>query len=247
MQLTLSEPRLLKESVNVVAELVNEVTMRIDKDKIEIVAIDPASVAMVEFKLLSSAFVEYSVPVPQELAINLDHLKQVLKRAKATDTISISLGEDKHRLTIQFQGAHKKTFNIPLINIEEGEQKLPTLDYKSKVTLPSEKLDEAVEDMSVISESLSLNVVPEKLIVRAESSLKDAKVELPSTEETVIILDGPEMSSKYSIEYLKKMAKASKLADTVSLELGNDYPLRMEYKLLDKLRLSFILAPRVSN
>ena len=46
MQLTLSEPRLLKESVNVVSELVNEVTMKIDKDKIEIVAIDPASVAM---------------------------------------------------------------------------------------------------------------------------------------------------------------------------------------------------------
>ena len=55
------------------------------------------------------------------------------------------------------------------------------------------------------------------------------------------------MSSKYSIEYLKKISKASKLADVVSLEFANDYPLRAEYKLLDKLRLSFILAPRVSN
>ena len=247
MQLTLSEPRLLKESVNVVSELVNEVTMKIDKDKIEIVAIDPASVTMVEFKLLSSAFVEFNVPVPLELAINLDHLKQVLKRAKASDTISMSLGEDKHRLTIQFQGAHKKIFNIPLINIEEAEQQLPTLTYNSKVTMSSEKFDEAVEDMGVISESLALNIVPDKFVVKSESSMKDAKVELPPTEETVIILDGEAVSSKYSIEYLKKMAKASKLADTVSLELGNDYPLRMEYKLLDKLRLSFILAPRVSN
>ncbi|MBT4441395.1 DNA polymerase sliding clamp, partial [archaeon] len=40
---------------------------------------------------------------------------------------------------------------------------------------------------------------------------------------------------------------ASKLADSVSLEFGNDYPLRAEYKLLDKLRLAFILAPRGSN
>ena len=73
MKLSLSEPRLLKESINIISDLVTEVTLRVDKDKIEVVAIDPASVAMVEYKLLSSAFVEYSVPVPQELAINLDH------------------------------------------------------------------------------------------------------------------------------------------------------------------------------
>ena len=247
MKLSLSEPRLLKESINIIADLVTEVTLRVDKDKIEVVAIDPASVAMVEYKLLSSAFVEYSVPVPQELAINLDHLKQILKRSKATDTVTIALDEAKQRLTIILKGGNTKTFNIPLINIEENEQQIPNLDFKTKVSLPSEKFDEAVEDMNIVSESVALNVHPDKLYFRAESNLKDAQVEMPSTEETVIILDGDAISSKYSTEYLKKIAKASKLSDSVSLEFDNDYPLRVEYKLLDKLRLSFILAPRVSN
>jgi proliferating cell nuclear antigen len=247
MKLTLGEPRLLKESVNIISELVNEVTLKVDRDKIEIVAIDPASVAMVEFKLLSSAFVEYSVPAPQELAINLDHLKQVLKRAKATDTITFTLDNEKNRLQILLKGGAKKTFNIPLITIDESEQVLPNLDYQSKITLPSAKFDEVVEDMDIISESMAMHVQPERFLVRAESSLKDAQVEMPSTDEVIIILDGDAMQSKYSIEYLKKISKASKLADTVSLEIGEDYPLRVEYKLLDKLRLSFILAPRVSN
>ena len=247
MKLTLGEPRLLKESISIISELVSEVTLKIDKDKIEIIAIDPASVAMIDFKLLSSAFVEYEVPAPQELAINLDHLKQVLRRSKPTDTITLGLDTEKNRLNILLQGNNKKSFNLPLINIEEGEQQLPNLDFKTKVSLAADRFDETVEDMSIVSESVSLHVQPDKFIVKAESNLKDASVEILGTEETVIILDSDAVSSKYSIEYLKKISKASKLADTVSLEFANDYPLRAEYKLLDKLRLSFILAPRVSN
>ena len=247
MKLTLAEPRLMKESINIISELVNEVTLKVDQDKIAIVAIDPANVAMVDFKLLSSAFIEYSVPKPQELALNLDHFRQVLKRSKPTDTITISLDEQKNRLQIELKGDSSRTFNIPLINIEENEQKIPSLEFKTKVSLSSAKFDDAVEDMSIVAESIILNTMPDKFVVRAESNMKDAKVVLPATEETVIELDGDGFSSKYSLEYLKKISKANKLSDSVSLEFAQDYPLRAEYKLLDKLRLSFILAPRVSN
>ena len=184
MQLTLAEPRLMKESINIISELVNEVTLRVDKDKIEIVAIDPANVAMVDYKLLSSAFVEYEVPKPEELAINLDHLKQVLKRAKPTDTISVGHDEEKNRLTIQLKGDSKRTFNIPLINVEENEQKIPSLTFKTKVTMSSSKFDDAVEDMGIVAESVSFTTEPDKFLVLAESNMKDARIELPSLSAT---------------------------------------------------------------
>jgi len=248
MKLTLAEPRLLKESMNIISELVNEVTLKVDQDKIEIIAIDPANVAMIDFKLLSSAFVEFTVPKPQELAINLEHLKVVLKRAKPVDTLTLELDEDKNRLQVNFSGLSAKKFNIPLINIDENEHKLPDLSFATKVSLSSSIFDEAIEDMGVVAESVALVSSKETFVVKCESNLRDAKVTMPSSDDVVIINDsGEEVFSKYSIEYLKKITKASKLADQVSLEFGPDYPLRAEYKLLDKLRLSFILAPRVSS
>ncbi|MFH1972200.1 MAG: proliferating cell nuclear antigen (pcna) [archaeon] len=246
MQLVLAEPRLLKESINIISELVNEVTLNVTQDSIELIAIDPANVAMIDFKLLSSAFVEYNVEKPEELAINLDHLKSVLKRAKPTDTVTINLDEDKNRLKISLKGSNSRTFNIPLINIEEAEQKLPNLTFTSKVSMSSARFDEAIEDMDVVAESVGFLSSNNSFVIKSESNLKDAKVNIAASEETTIISE-EENSSKYSIEYLKKVSKASKLSDTVSLEFGNDYPLRAEYKLLDKLRLAFILAPRVSN
>ncbi|MBS3164526.1 DNA polymerase sliding clamp, partial [Candidatus Woesearchaeota archaeon] len=53
--------------------------------------------------------------------------------------------------------------------------------------------------------------------------------------------------SKYSVEYLKKMVPAAKLADSVQIKFSQDYPLMLDYKVIDKVSLSFILAPRVDN
>ena len=43
------------------------------------------------------------------------------------------------------------------------------------------------------------------------------------------------------------MIKAAKLSRSLSLEFGTDYPMRIVFKELDKIKLSFILAPRVQE
>ncbi|MBT7148520.1 hypothetical protein HN947_00100, partial [Candidatus Woesearchaeota archaeon] len=77
MKLTLAEPRTLVDSINVISEIVNEVRFDVDGEKIGLVAMDPANVAMIDFKLFSSAFSEYSVDKSHQLCISLDSLKAV--------------------------------------------------------------------------------------------------------------------------------------------------------------------------
>ncbi|HII72199.1 TPA: hypothetical protein HA265_05585 [Candidatus Woesearchaeota archaeon] len=86
------------------------------------------------------------------------------------------------------------------------------------------------------------------LTVLAEGDLSKARIEIPSKGDTIIVSDSHDtIKAKYSIEYLKKMITASKLADDVTIQFNNDYPLKLEYKAVDKLFLSFILAPRVES
>ena len=51
MKLTLTEPRYLRDSILIISELVNEVNLKFTKDKVELIAVDPATVAMVFFRL----------------------------------------------------------------------------------------------------------------------------------------------------------------------------------------------------
>jgi len=109
-------------------------------------------------------------------------------------------------------------------------------------------LNEAIEDVSIIAESVQLICDTKTFTVSAEGDLSQAKIEIPADDNTVITKDGEEiLKAKYSIEYLKKMIQGSKLSDEVLIRFGNDYPLKLEYKTTDKLLLSFILAPRVDN
>jgi len=245
MKLVLSEPRLLKESVGIISELVNEVTFKLDKEKIEITAMDPANVAMIMFKLLSSAFVEYNVKDEQEFSVNLDNLNQVLKRSKPTDTVILETTDNKLKITLK--GDSTRTFSLSLIDIEDSEQKIPELKFDVKVDLPSTTLTEAVDDMDIVAESVALIAETNKLTVQSEGRFNAAKVEMLTNDTMVIKMKEKQVLSKYSIEYLKKIVKGSKLADSVSLNFGREYPLRADYKVMDKLMLSFILAPRVDN
>ncbi|MAF37097.1 proliferating cell nuclear antigen (pcna) [archaeon] len=248
MKLTLTEPRFLKEPIAIISELVTDVKFKVNKDKIELVAMDPANVAMINFKLLASAFVEYDVEDDKTIGINLEHFRNVLRRAKPTDTVTLVLDEEKNRLTIQLKGESTRTFRLALIDIEDTGQKVPELKFPLTIETSTMLFDEAVEDMDIVSESILFSVDNQKFYIKASGTTNNASIEITTDDETTITTEGDaKIESRYSIEYLKKLIRISRLTDTVVVKFNNDYPLMLEYNVLNKLQFRVILAPRVAN
>ncbi len=247
MKLTLAEPKYLREPILIISELVSEVRIKLDHDKLELVAMDPANVAMIVFRLLSSAFVEYELKDPVEMALNLDHLKQILRRAKPSDTLTLQLDEAKNRLNINLRGENNRDFHLSLINLEDKEQKIPDLKFTTRIETLSSLFDEAVEDMDVVSDSVALVADSNKFIIQAEGNLSQAKVEALQSDDTLIKTGSGVIKSRYSIEYLKKVIKGSKLSSNVVLQFDKDYPLKIDYIVKDKLSLTTSLGPIVPN
>lgn len=246
MKLCLAEPSYLKDSISIISDLVNEARFKVSKDSIEMAAMDPANVAMVIFKLLSSAFTEYNVPKETEFAINLSNLKQVLRRANPNDTLTLELADNK--LKVQLKSNSTRTFNLPTIDFDQKEQKIPDLKFPVTIKCHSNVLNEAIEDVDIVADSVTFLAEPKKFTIHAEGDLSQANIEMPENESIKIEIEGDEkIKSKYSIEYLKKMINGSKLSDEVVISFNKDYPLKLDYKVVDRVLLSFILAPRVEN
>lgn len=246
MKLSLAEPKYLKDSISIISELVNEGTFKITPDAVELVAMDPANVAMIDFKLLSSCFTEYDVKEETKISINLGNLKQILRRANPSDILNIELKDNK--LNVQLKGASTRTFSLPIIDLDEKEQKVPNLEFPITINTTAEALNEAIEDVDIVADSVSFMAEPDKLTIQAEGDLSHAHIEIPKSDSTEIKTVGSsKVKAKYSIEYLKKMMNGSKLADNVSIQFNKDYPLRLSFVEQDKVALSFVLAPRVEN
>jgi proliferating cell nuclear antigen len=243
MKLTLAEPRLLKDSVTIISDLVTEARFKLTKDAMELVAMDPANVAMVIFKLLSSSFVEYEVKAETSFAINLNDLKAVLRRAKPNDTLTLDVDE---KLVITLKSNATRRFELPLLDTEDKEQRVPDLKFDAEIQMDSTVLTEAIEDMDIVGESVVFMIDKDSLKIMSASELNKAEVDIPSTGNTKIKAKD-KVKSKFSIEYLKKMIQGAKLSDKAVLKFSMDYPLRLEFTSVDKLQLAFILAPRVDN
>jgi len=245
MKLVLAETNYLKDSISIISDLVNEASFKIGPNSVELVAMDPANVAMVVFKLLSSCFTEYNVKEEMNLAINLSNLKQILRRAGSDDVLIMELAKD-NRLQVQLKGRSTRTFSIPIIELEEKEQKVPELNFNATAKIPCHIFNEAIEDADIVAESVSFESEEKKFTITAEGDLSKAKIEIKEDDNVKIAAEN-KVKSKYSLEYLKKMIGGCKLADDVTVQFSKDYPLKLDYKTVDKVLLSFILAPRVEN
>ncbi|MBN1175938.1 proliferating cell nuclear antigen (pcna) [Candidatus Woesearchaeota archaeon] len=244
MKLTLAEPKYLKESVSIISEIVTEATIKVNEDGIELIAMDPANVALVVFRLLSSSFVSYEIDGPTSITLNLNNLKQVLRRTKGGDTLTLELEENK--LKIVLQSTSKRTFHLPLIDMEEKEQKVPELSFNTTIVTQSSILNDGVDDVDIVGESVTLASKEGLFSISSKGDLTKADVAIPADKVTKVVVE-EESKAKYSIEYLKKMIAGGKLSDVVQIKFSNDYPLKLEYLVQNKLELSFILAPRVDN
>jgi len=120
------------------------------------------------------------------------------------------------------------------------------IKFSTRIELPSDTLSDAVEDTSSISDALLFVAQPDKFTIKAEGNMSKANIDLIPDDKLRIKCTGT-TKAKYSVDYLKKMIAGSKLSDNVELEFAESYPLKISYKVVDKLLLSFILAPRTEN
>ena len=245
MMLKLDEPKLLSDAVAIISELVTEVRARVTKQGISIIAIDPANVALVMLKLPASSFSQFKLEndETEELGLNLSDLKAVLRRCGAGSSLVIE--RQDNTLNFNIQDKVKRSFSLALIDTNAEDKQAPKLEFSSKVEIDSSLFADAIEDASIVADACTFltNKKDGIFVIEAKGSLNSARAEFSSDEAKLNVQDA---KSKYSVEYLKKFIKASKLSEKALLQFSTDYPMQLDFKT-EGIELGFVLAPRVET
>ncbi len=244
---TLTEANLLTDSIATIGELIDEGIFKIAKDGISLVAADRALVAVVDFKISSSAFEKYELDKEIQIGLNVTNLLSIMKRTAADDKLSLNLSESK--LEIVLENSSKRRFSVPLLDL--GQEEVPPIDqleFKAVAEIKPEVIQYGIADADIVSDSVIFEASENKFGMKAEGDISSAQLELEKGNSSLISLKSDkEIQARYPLDYLKKMIKAAKLADSVTLQWGQDYPMKMSFKAGDKVHLSFVVAPRVSE
>lgn len=239
MLVKLDNPSLLSKAIEIISELVTEVRIKINDFGMSIVAIDPANVAMVGFKLPKSSFSRFETD-NEILGINLEDFKRILKRCGTKS--SLILERKENVLNIRIEDRILRNFSLMLINVDSEDKEMPNLEFSSRVELNSGDFVDSIEDCSVVAEACSF-IVQEKNFVVEAKGMNSARSEFSGDEAEI---NAEDCKARYSLEYLSKFLKGAKLCEKTVLNFAENHPLKMELRS-EGMELSFILAPRVET
>jgi len=108
-------------------------------------------------------------------------------------------------------------------------------------------LSQGIDDADIIADAVALEMSSEGFRMTSEGDSNKTELKLAAGNAALTNLDVKSPAkSKYPLEYLKSLTKASRIADTATLALSTDYPARIEFKGANA-SIAMVLAPRVSE
>ncbi|QGN07758.1 DNA polymerase sliding clamp [Halorhabdus sp. CBA1104] len=236
----------LRTALDSVSVLVEECKLRLEEDGLEIRAVDPANVGMVDLSLSAAAFESYETD-GGVIGVNLSRLEDIAGMAEAGQLVHLELDEETRKLEIAIDGLE---YTLALIDPDSIRQEpdLPDLDLSADIVLEGRDVNRAVKASDMVSDHIALGVdeAEDMFYVDAEGDTDDVHFEL-GREELIDLTAGP-ARSLFSLDYLKDMNKAIPSDAEVRMELGEEFPVKMHFDIAEgQGSVTYMLAPRVQS
>ncbi len=234
----------LKTILDAVSTLVDEAKIQVTPEGMSLKAVDPAHVAMVDLSIGKKAFVEYKA-TDMDMGVDLDKLKDILKLAGSGDTIEMEYKEDAHRLVFKIGHITRRMALVDTANM--GDPKVPNLNLPNQVTVLASELQQGIKASEAVSDHVALVAEGKTFELIADGDTDQVHLKLEDGE--LIKIQAPEKSrSLFSLDYFANMSKVAKPADALTLHLGTDYPVKIEFDIADGMgHIVYLLAPRIES
>jgi proliferating cell nuclear antigen len=231
-----------------ISTLVDEATFEATVEGISFRGMDPSHVALIDIHWPNSAFDGYECDASVKFGVRVDEFSKLIKRADKKDSVDISIGDDS-MLLIRIYDGYRREYKMRLIDSSPSATPLPKLNFNSRVVLTAMAFDKALSDVQVVSEYISIESDPKKVVFLGKSDSGEAEIILESGNEGLEELSIKEASkATYSLDYLSKISKAvSTVGGSVTAEFSSKMPLRLQFRVANVGRIHFYLAPRVQD
>jgi len=240
----------LKEFIGVVGSLVDEAKVNVNEDGMQIKAVDPSHVAMIEANLVKSAFDSYEAK-SMEMGMDIDKFKNVLTVAGKDEMVDLEKDNDLNRLVVNIGNL---TRAMPLLDTSGmPDPKVPSLDLPSTVNVVVNEIAQGLKASKSVSDHIALSTDKNNFRLVCEGDNQNS-VDLSLGKEQLEKLDSPdEATSLFSLEYFSLMVNSLPADRILHINLGTDLPVKIDADLaVDDMtgaqgNVKFLLAPRIDR
>ncbi|AAM88733.1 DNA polymerase sliding clamp [Natrialba phage PhiCh1] len=236
----------LESFTDPISQLVEECKVNLNEDGLHVRAVDPANVGMVESNAHASGFESYEADGGL-IGLNVDRFEDVIGMANSGDLVHLELDEETRKLAIQIEGME---FTLALIDPDSirAEPDIPDLDLTSEIVLEGRHIDRGIKAADMVSDHITLAVDEKEELFEIEAEGDTDDVHIGLERDDLIDLQVGPARSLFSLDYLKDMSKAIDAGDEVTIELGEEFPVKLAFTTEEgNVDVQYMLSPRIQS
>lgn len=231
-------------------------------------SMDPSHIALIDIIWPDTAFEKYECTSTVKFGLKISDFAKIMKRANPNDLVEVNanIKASDNSLNIKTTGGYIRNYKMNLLTFgNEKSSPLPKLTFDSKMIIGAYALDKIMADIQVIANNMTIETIAGKSAVtfsgntdngdaiimvdstnhNGDSDRKEIEDPLYTVQEVIVKENS---KSAYNMDYISKIVKAlAPSCDTITLEYSSKKPLRLEFVLLNALKVQFFLAPRIDN
>ena len=226
-----------KRAIDAISSFISEGNFRFNDEGISLRAVDPSQIVLVNFLMKKSAFDAFEIE-PTFVGLDLVELSRIMARAQPGDKMTLKMSDSE--LNIRLDGEISRNFSLPLLDVSDSEVRMPSPDFDASVEISARILKEAFKDAMLFGSSVVLRIKEGEMTIEARGSSGTLHT-VAKQAKGITIKSKSGVMSKYSLNFLQNIVKDAEPDQKVLLELKNDAPMRVSYRL-GPAQIEFYLA-----
>lgn len=236
----------LQDTISYISVLVDEGKIHFTDSGWEVRAVDPANVGMTDLFLDADVFNEYDLE-DDLIGININRFADIIGMANNDDVVYMTLDQETRKLHIAIPPLE---WTIALLDPEtiRDEPDLPDLELPAEFEIPGKEFSRGIKAAEMVSDHVKLesDSSDTPLSMVAEGDTDDVDLELD--ENNLEDFTPADCSSLFALSYLNDIATVVPKDKTLTLELGDDFPLIATVQYAEYTSsATYMVAPRITS
>lgn len=253
MEVTISKAKSLKKVFESIKDLLNEVSLDVSSEHIEIMSMDSSHVSLTVLRLNPEFFEKFKCTKSFSFGFSILSFIKILKCANDDDKVVLKTKFESDKLEIFFNGSKKtQDFELKLLEIDQQQMGIPEQEYDYILKPDSKDFAASVRNIAGFTDTVSIEINDQKeLVLSSAGDDVDIKMKFGNTEEDemeVLESDSEPLKLAFAIKFINFFMKASTLSEKVEISISKDVPAIFKFDIEnDGGFIKFYLAPKIDD
>lgn len=232
-------------------EVLTDCNITFDLTGMKIMSMDGLKTSLINLRLFAENFEEYHCQDDEVIVgVNMGNMHKLIKSIENNDLLTLFvLKSELYVLHINIQNPDKNrctTFALKLLDLDHQQITVPTTEFKSVITLPSNDFSRIARDMLNISESVKLTNYGTHITLSCKGDFADQETSIYGISSNVTASADDELevvSGTFSLKHLCLFCRSTGLCNCLEIFLKPEYPLLIKFQIASLGRLYIALCP----